>query len=80
MYQIQVETQPSDQGAGEHMEDIRGVDEAKEEKDLVEVRDKLFATIVDYQDTTHRNAWARCAYHVLNVLSLITWWKTSLYW
>jgi hypothetical protein len=32
---------------GERVEDIRGEDEAEEEEDLVEVGDKLFATIVD---------------------------------
>ena len=40
---------------GEQKEDIRGADEAEEEEDLREVGDKLFATIVEDQDTTHEN-------------------------
>lgn len=34
------------------MEDIRDVDEAEEEEDLVEVSDKLFAIIEECHDTT----------------------------
>lgn len=36
-------------------EDIRGTDKVEVEDDLREVRGKLFATIVEGQDTTHEN-------------------------
>lgn len=40
---------------GEHEEDIRGTDEAEVEEDLHEVRDKLFSTTVEVQDTMYEN-------------------------
>ena len=40
---------------GETVEDIRGADEVREEEDLVEVEGKLFAIILEFQDTTRRS-------------------------
>ena len=57
---------------GEHDEDIKGTSVAKTEKHLREVKDKLFATILERQDTTHENLRIRHAYHADIVLSLIT--------
>lgn len=57
---------------GEHTEDIRGADEAKEEEDLVKVRDMFFDIIAECQDTTCGSVQDRQAHHADIVFSLTT--------
>lgn len=57
---------------GERMEDIREVDEAKEEEDLVGVVGRSFATIAECQDTMHRSVRIRHARHVNTTLNFTT--------
>ncbi len=61
------------------MVDIRGSEEVEVEEDQREVRKKLFATIVECQDTTHGSVRTRCSYSVNIVLSLTMRQKTALY-
>lgn len=78
-YQMQIETWPLDQGAREREDDIRGADKAKAEEDLREVRDKLFATTMEVQDTMHEivQTWHAC--RADTIFSLTMGQNTSLY-
>jgi len=60
------------------MEDIKGADEAEEEKDLVGVGGRSFVTIAKRQDTTCRSVRIKHTLHINNALSLTTQSKNIL--